>query len=227
MISRTFPAKKMLNLITRFWASSVENSEAPKGKSYRMPEMKKEPSSEVQAGNEDKSYRMPTEEVLLYPFINKGLSGLRFRFGCTVIVCYCTWTSSGWQLLSCFSSPTQQPSFLWSTWSGTTHVRPWWFRVHDLPGQFADHDRSWDLRYLKCELVFFSWIFNKKHNKYIIERVYLYNSNKIEFSFSNKIRRKLKDTEDFHMFLCPEDLKTPPHNEDGSLAWGQKGAKFP
>lgn len=75
--------------------------------------------------------------------------------------------------------------------------------------------------------MFFSWIFNKKHYKYIIERVYLYNSNKIEFTFSNKIRRKLKNTEDCHMFQGPEDVKTPSHNEDGSLAWSQKGAKFP
>jgi hypothetical protein len=58
---------------------------------------------------------------------------------------------------------------------------------------------------------------HKKHNKFIIERVYLYQTNMIEFVFSNKIRRKFKNIEPSHTFQDPAELVTPRQGLDGSI----------
>ena len=64
-------------------------------------------------------------------------------------------------------------------------------------------------------VLFFAWIFHKKHYKYIIERVYLYPGNLVQFYFSNKIRRAFKNNEAEESFNSPEELKTQPHGENG------------
>jgi hypothetical protein len=51
---------------------------------------------------------------------------------------------------------------------------------------------------------------HKRHYKYVVERVYLNIDNTVEFVFSNKIRRRLKDIEEAHSFNTPEELVTPP-----------------
>lgn len=53
------------------------------------------------------------------------------------------------------------------------------------------------------------WIAYRRYNKYNVERVYIYGDNMVEFVFSNKIRRKLKDTEESHLFMKPQELTTP------------------
>lgn len=100
-------------------------------------------------------------------------------------------------------------------------------RVPHFPSQSASHDGIRNTLYLLDNVVFFAWVFNKKHYKYMVERVYLYRGNFIEFTFSNKIRRRLKNTEGEHWFHSPDEVMTPPHAEDGSPAWTQKGARFP
>jgi len=61
----------------------------------------------------------------------------------------------------------------------------------------------------------------------MIERVYLHTDNRVQFVFSNKIRRKLKDIEEFHYFVTPDELVTPPQNPDGTKDWTQRGTPFP
>jgi hypothetical protein len=61
----------------------------------------------------------------------------------------------------------------------------------------------------------------------MVERVYLHTGNRVQFVFSNKIRRKLKDIEEFHYFVTPEELITPPQNPDGTNDWPQRGTAFP
>lgn len=54
------------------------------------------------------------------------------------------------------------------------------------------------------------YIAQKKDNKYQIERIYLIEDGQmVEIWLANKIRRKLKNTEDDLMFRI-ESLKTPP-----------------
>jgi len=58
--------------------------------------------------------------------------------------------------------------------------------------------------------VFIRFITHKKDNKYQIERIYLTESGDIvEIWLANKIRRKLKDTND-EFILQVKDLKPPP-----------------
>lgn len=71
------------------------------------------------------------------------------------------------------------------------------------------------------------WVFNKRHYKYMVERVYLYESNMIEFVFSNKVRRKFKNIEDFHRFHDPLELVTPSQGSKDNIEWLPKGVPFP
>jgi hypothetical protein len=67
-------------------------------------------------------------------------------------------------------------------------------------------------------------LLRKKDNKYQIERIYLSEDGTMaEFWFANKIRRKLKNTENDIMFSI-KDLKTPPV---GSNELPLKGTLFP
>jgi hypothetical protein len=49
----------------------------------------------------------------------------------------------------------------------------------------------------------------------------------VEFTFSNKIRRRLKNIEGEMNFIAPDFLITPAHGEDGTRLWSQKGSPFP
>ena len=58
------------------------------------------------------------------------------------------------------------------------------------------------------------YITHKKDNKYQIERIYLTEGGDlIEIWLANKIRRKLKNTEDDILFQV-KDLKTPPTGDN-------------
>jgi hypothetical protein len=83
------------------------------------------------------------------------------------------------------------------------------------------------LQYHLPYLVFYKWIMHKKHNKFVIERVYLYSANLVEFVFSNKIRRKFKSIEPSHIFNDPLDLVKPRQGLDGSIEWTERGFPFP
>jgi len=72
--------------------------------------------------------------------------------------------------------------------------------------------------------VFFRYIAHKKDNKYQIERIYLLEDGTMaEFWLANKLRRRLKNTEDELMFQI-KDLKTPP---EGDNELPLKGVLFP
>ncbi len=67
-------------------------------------------------------------------------------------------------------------------------------------------------------------ITHKKDNKYQIERIYLVeNGQMLEVWLANKIRRKLKNTED-ELYMMVKDFKTPPVG-DNELPL--KGTLFP
>lgn len=72
--------------------------------------------------------------------------------------------------------------------------------------------------------MFFRYISHKKDNKYQIERIYLTEDGEMaEVWLANKLRRKLKNTDDEIMFQI-KDLKTPPVG-DNELPL--KGTLFP
>jgi predicted transposase YbfD/YdcC len=62
-------------------------------------------------------------------------------------------------------------------------------------------------------------IMHKKYNKFVVERVYLYQTNMVEFVFANKIRRKFKGIEPSHTFHDPAELVKPRQGLDGSIEW--------
>ena len=68
------------------------------------------------------------------------------------------------------------------------------------------------------------FITHKKDNKYQVERMYLTEGgDMVEVWLANKIRRKLKNTEDNILFLV-KDLKSPP---EGNNELPLKGTLFP
>ena len=64
-----------------------------------------------------------------------------------------------------------------------------------------------------------AWVLYKRQNKFIVERVYINSVNMIELVFSNKIRRKFKNIEGYHVYHDPKELVTPSQGEDGTMVW--------